>query len=242
MREPFTLEQLHLFNFPYFLYFSPAPPLLFLSTFYSDWSSPLKKRSSKFQWEKPHPRRPHLWLAGEWVPSSSWRWILLQIFLSCLSPPIALVQPSPIRGRAGLADVLCPMCARRAHCRTTMHGAHAGRRTNRFRGGHTHRWRERRWWSRCQSSPSKLLPLRDVGGRAVLVEEDGGQHGDAAAVSWEMALRRPHLVGCTAGLLLLLLAGVGAQKKLLEKVLKKTTTLKPRLLQTSDGKHSDVAF
>ena len=42
--------------------------------------------------------------------------------------------------------------------------------------------------------------------------------------------------------LLLLLAGVGAQKKLLEKVLKKTTTLKPRLLQTSDGKHSDDAF
>ena len=38
--------------------------------------------------------------------------------------------------------------------------------------------------------------------------------------------------------LLLLLAGVGSgQKKLLEKVLKKTTTLKPRLLQTSDGKH-----
>ena len=44
-------------------------------------------------------------------------------------------------------------------------------------------------------------------------------------------------------MLLLLLAGVGAQKKLLEKVLKKTTTLKPRLLQTSDGKHfDDVAF
>ena len=58
-----------------------------------------------------------------------------------------------------------------------------------------------------------------------------------------MALRRPHLVRCTAGLLLLLLAGVGAQKKLLEKVLKKTTTLKPRLLQTSDGKHfDDVTF
>ena len=44
-------------------------------------------------------------------------------------------------------------------------------------------------------------------------------------------------------MLLLLLAGVGAQKKLLEKVLKKTTTLKPRLLQTSDGKHfNDVTF
>ena len=45
-----------------------------------------------------------------------------------------------------------------------------------------------------------------------------------------------HLVRCAG--LLLLLAGVGAQKKLLEKVLKKTTTLKPRLLQTSDGKDS----
>ena len=45
-----------------------------------------------------------------------------------------------------------------------------------------------------------------------------------------------HLVRCVG--LLLLLAGVGAQKKLLEKVLKKTTTLKPRLLQTSDGKDS----
>ena len=53
--------------------------------------------------------------------------------------------------------------------------------------------------------------------------------------------RRPgHLVRCAG--LLLLLAGVGAQKKLLEKVLKKTTTLKPRLLQTSDGKHPDDAF
>ena len=45
-----------------------------------------------------------------------------------------------------------------------------------------------------------------------------------------------HLVRCVG--LLLLLAGVGAQKKLLEKVLKKTTTLKPRLLQSSDGKDS----
>ena len=52
--------------------------------------------------------------------------------------------------------------------------------------------------------------------------------------------RRPHLVRCAG--LLLLLAGVGAQKKLLEKVLKKTTTLKPRLLQTSDGKHPDDGF
>ena len=53
--------------------------------------------------------------------------------------------------------------------------------------------------------------------------------------------RRPgHLVRCAG--LLLLLAGVGAQKKLLEKVLKKTTTLKPRLLQTSDGKHSDFSL
>ena len=47
----------------------------------------------------------------------------------------------------------------------------------------------------------------------------------------------PRLVKCAG--LLLLLAGLGApQKKLLEKVLKKTTTLKPRLLQTSDGKNS----
>ena len=43
-------------------------------------------------------------------------------------------------------------------------------------------------------------------------------------------------------MLLLLLAGVGAQKKLLEKVLKKTTTLKPRLLQTSDGKHFSLSI
>ena len=58
-----------------------------------------------------------------------------------------------------------------------MHGAHAGRRTNRF-WGRTHRWRERRWrWS------SKLLPRGDAGGGHALLEEDGGQDGDAAAVN-----------------------------------------------------------
>ena len=89
----------------------------------------------------------------------------------------------------------------------------------------THRWRER--W---RFPVSKLLPLADVGGGA----KDGL---DVVVIQllWSEMERGPHLVRCAG--LLLLLAGVGAQKKLLEKVLKKTTTLKPRLLQTSDGKH-----
>ena len=86
----------------------------------------------------------------------------------------------------------------------------------------THRWRER--W---RFPVSKLLPLADVGG--------GAKDGQVVIQLWSEMERGPHLVRCAG--LLLLLAGVGAQKKLLEKVLKKTTTLKPRLLQTSDGKH-----
>ena len=112
-----------------------------------------------------------------------------------------------------------PMCLKSAQ--DCVHGAHAGRRWNRL-GGHT--------GGGSGGGPvSKLLPLADVGGGA----KDGL---DVVVIQlWSEMERGPHLVRCAG--LLLLLAGVGAQKKLLEKVLKKTTTLKPRLLQTSDGKH-----
>ena len=110
------------------------------------------------------------------------------------------------------------MCLKSAQ--DCVHGAHAGRRWNRL-GGHT--------GGGSGGGPvSKLLPLADVGG--------GAKDGQVVVIQlWSEMERGPHLVRCAG--LLLLLAGVGAQKKLLEKVLKKTTTLKPRLLQTSDGKH-----
>ena len=99
------------------------------------------------------------------------------VFSPCpASPHLARVQPSP-RARAGLAAVLwvsCTACI--AALQNCVHGAHAGRRTNRLGGGHTGGGSG----AGGGDPASKLLPLAAAGGGALV--EDGGQDGDAAAV------------------------------------------------------------
>ena len=203
MREPFTLEQLHLFNFPYFLYFSACASFSYPASLIDN----LPKRSG---WVKNNLSRPHLRVAAAAVVCST----------SPVLPPLLQRNPHPEVERGLALQYTNPMCLKSAQ--DCVHGAHAGRRWNRL-GGHTG------GGSGGGGAVSKLLPLADVGGGA----KDGL---DVVVIQlWSEMERGPHLVRCAG--LLLLLAGVGAQKKLLEKVLKKTTTLKPRLLQTSDGKH-----
>ena len=112
MREPFTLEQLHLFNFPYFLYFSRAR--LFSSYPPNTLTDHLPERSAAQISSGKSLTRV--------VPTCGWRVSgcpalaageFCSRFSCPASPPIALVQPSPPRGRAGLANVLCPMCTAR---------------------------------------------------------------------------------------------------------------------------------
>ena len=115
MREPFTLEQLHLFNFPYFLYFSACASFSYPASLIDN----LPKRSGCV---KNNLSRPHLRVAAVVCSTSP------------VLPPLAPVQPSP-RGRAGPCSTIPnPMCLKSAQ--DCVHGAHAGRRWNRL-GGHT---------------------------------------------------------------------------------------------------------
>ena len=81
-------------------------------------------------------------------------------------------NPHPELERASL--LYCTACiAAQQNC---VHGAHAGRRTNRLGGGHTGGGSG----AGGGDPASKLLPLAGAGGGALV--EDGGQDGDAAAV------------------------------------------------------------
>lgn len=119
IREPFTLERLHLFNFLYFLYFSAGP--LFL-THFSDRSSS-QRRTVAAQNSELERNDSHI--SEQPVCDEC---IVLHLFLPCPAS-LAPVPPSPSE-RALYRSVHNCVCT--VHATTCT--AHTGRRTNRFFG------------------------------------------------------------------------------------------------------------